>query len=242
MADIQKSIQKTIDFLRSNISAQGKKELKVTGKEVLAKMSRDWFATNIKSIKKLEQDIDLLEQHAQKRVLKSSKIGAMAAEYHELKKKASATLKATSATLDISRKLTADPQIRKLIPGMEVEVKALERTVSSSQTTRDNITNEAAKMRKEARKIIKVDVPRLRRVAVSIKEHRHDIGWMAYPIKFLPAGLDLLVGGAEVGNTLGDVADQTESLVELGTGAGETLVDIAETLNDRFKVLERASK
>ena len=241
MVDTQKSIQKTIDLLRSSISAQQKKEKSVTGKELLAKMSSAWFETNIRSIKKLENDIDLLEQQAKKRVLKASKYAAHAAEFHERKKEFTRTHEALTKTLEISKKhLRADPAIRQLIPKMEQEEKTLKRSIKAAQSTRDLITSDAAQIRKEARNIIKAEVPRLRNVATGLKAHRQDIGWTAYPIKLLPAAVDLIVGSAGASAPMQTVAEQAESLQDLVVTAGGTVVEIAETMDERFNILKRA--
>lgn len=239
--DIESSINKTLAMLHSSISAQVKKEVGVTAKEVLAKMSSAWLETNIRSIKKLEKDIDLLEAHAQVRVLQASKSATMATQYHEIKKKSSAAHKHAVETLNVAKKLS-DPVIKKKIPEMEKEIKQLERTIKAAESARDHITEGAAAERKAARDIIKNKVVDLRRQAADLKKHRHEIGWTAYPINFLPTALDLAVGGGASGNPLANAAEKAEAVQDLAVTAGEALVEVGETIEERFELLKRAFK
>lgn len=237
------SIDRTITELKTKLSKQQKKEVGVTAREVLAKMSSEWFATNIESIKKLEQDTKLLEQLAQKRVLGASKLAAHAAEFHDSKKEAMKTLKPLVAELQISKKyFKRDPEISKLIPEMENQVGALTKFIKDSKIERDRITNDAAAMRREARNIIKVDVLKLRQTAADLKSHRHDIGWTAFPIKAIPAIASLAIGSVGAANPADTASETAEALAGLGVSIGESLQDTAKVLDKKFKILKKAMR
>lgn len=231
------SIHNTIDYLRSSISAQVKKEVNVTSHEIAAKMMSSWFSTNIKSIKKLEQDTKKLKKQAQLEVLQASKDATNASDFHEAAKTLKKILDdVENDILDKSKGFALD--LPQSIGELKKTAAKVKNNIKILKDTRDNIVDAAAKRRKAARQVIKVSVPRYEDIAAKFKEHRHDIGWTGVVINAVPAVVQTISYGISMEAVQSNVnLNNADAAADLAVALGENLQDLGNEIKDKVRKL-----
>lgn len=232
------SIHDTIDDLRSSISNQQKKEVGITSREILAKMTSSWFSTNIKSIKKLEQDIKKLRELAELEVLQASKDATLAAPMHEQTKNLKGVLQGVRDDIDLKTK-GYGLDIQTSLKDLKKNAADLERLVDKVKQDRDAVIASAAARRKAARQVIKVSIPHYETTAQKFKEHRHDIGWTGVVIGAIPAAVQTAsYGVAYSGAQSCNSTPNADAAADLAVALGEELQDFSKLVIDKAKKLK----
>lgn len=232
------SIHETIDELRSSISVQQKKEVGVTSRELLAKMTSSWFSTNIRSIKKLEQDIKKLKELAQLEVLKASKNAAQAHPFHEQTKVLKRVLKGVRGDVDLIAK-GYGKDIESSFAELKRKADKLEKAIDILKKDRDAVIAAAAARRTAARKVIKNAIPKFEDTAAAFKERRHAIGWTGVVIGAIPAAVQTASYGiAYNGAQASSQTSNADAAADLAVALGEELQEFSKRVIGKAKKLK----
>lgn len=252
--DIIASIEKTLATLKNTfeisevdkLDAKGVKvgtenkvgasKAAVTAQEAAAKVIRDLFATNIPSIKKLEQDTKNLKKVAKVMILTASKMAAEAAEHHKQSKELKRLLESMQAEYDTMAKAhvygSSTAELRVLLR----EIKAMKARIAELKARRDEVVDGAEAYEKKARSLLGTKVPAFEQLASDLKTNRANIGWLSYATKAIPSIANLCVQDySTIASATANVASKNDALAQLLQTSADTLVETGKTLRNRFK-------
>lgn len=252
--DINASIERTLDTLMKTFKASDVAQFDtsgakvgtklvveaskagITAQEVAAKVIRDLFATNIPSIKKLEQDTKNLKKVAKVMILTASKMAAEAAEHHKQSKELKRLVEAMQVEYDTMAKAhvygSSTAELRTLLR----EIKAMKASVAELKSKRDAIVDGAEAYETKARLILSSKVPGFEKLASDLKENRANIGWLSYATRAIPNIANLCVQDySALASATASIATKNDALAQLLQTSAETVVEAGKTLRNRFK-------
>lgn len=238
VADHLESVKTTIDFLDKSFYD----DVNPTGREVAAKVVSAWFGGNIKSIKKLQQDVKLLKDKANQEFLLASKDAAKAAPWHEQSK----IIKKSKADVernldDLIKQFGTAPEIRKKVETVRRELRKLDDQIALTKETRDKIVDLAAARRDAAKKILS-SVPQYEKITADFKADRGDI------VKFVDPFLTVLTLGANLATQdyqslskvpnpadIAKVINRNDAIAGLCMTVGDSLKELGMMVKGRIK-------
>jgi len=237
LGDLEDSINQTLRVLRKDlVRYQDNKDNDIdspsvtrqtTARELGAKATREFFATNIRSIKKLEQDTAYLKQRAQMANLIASKKGALAGDMHKQAK----AIRAQGHSVErVIQSITADsntsPAAKKLqLEGLKITKKKTAAALDDMKKCRDEALKIADDMKKEANRVL-LRVDTLADIASQYKEKRGPIAKASVVFKLIDMVLN---AAAQDWNSLTNAAASADDSFNAAAGLITSLS--ADTVN-----------